>query len=1140
MNMEDMTDINFNDMAELNMPAMSEVNVDELMADVAEVQMILQCNNIGQKIDVNEIYEKLEELTYIRRELRIEYVTTQLLHKLGVIVEQDVTPEDRVFRFSAQRSEDDLIENPHWPLERVAVSEVSRSGGMRSENSLLYGNGIAVDSCENYITEPAHDFCQNFMSVPAPDHIFPGTLLSSQSLTEHTDVEIHSDLCREFDPDAETLANEAKLICGILPHHDFEQVYACLEANRECDIRTNVVTDIFLQIDAESGVARLPCTEVTPADSVDTSHVVSDCTNPPSVYAPSISPLIAPSIDNIEMCHNQTASHDEKPHSIQHSVSGSPSPPQNISADVDREGGNTSGSEHRDKERGQGTDRSVDVDIGNVPKIVAGKLRIETQHEEGEVSEESEGTLSSFGQKVSEESVEGTRLSTEEKVNKENDGVMLAEQKINQDDFEVMPLSAEQEDSTGGVEVTPISPDNCVEVMLSSSAEQKIQEESSELLPSSSSKHIVELAASENGDEVFDRIVSDQEEEDTLSYNSCENLDIISANSNHESRVYYIDSGSVYNTDCEIDGSHPSCSVPEIMGSKNLTETSSLASGSQDFTLVNRTDLASCDPHEETGDVVTDLGIILRESDVRATERLENRSNCDEPNSVTKEEEDSGPTSLAEAENCSNASLEQDSASFESTDTDDLLIFQDNADEEQAGDRIVSKLRELFPDASVDFLTGISLQFCSLTDMVNRVLECIEKEQQSDVGDTLMESASSANVVVPKPPCRGCRKKEVTYEEFVSSLPHADPVFLIKTWDKIGNDYNAVKEFIAEQMQEVSNNSQYHLLLSLFPHADPTFLRGKCNAIGSDEAALKDFIEEQSRNKADSQYHTLLAMFPQADSTYLRKKCVEIGNDEEAMREFVAEQLKKNEGDDRYHNLMAMFPDADPAFLRENVQMMGDDEDAVRIFVTQQLDEVGSVKFETLLAVLPDADPEYLRATFDKIGNDEESIKVFLLESVESKNYPTREAFLKRQEMATLLRKYKEEFSIEDFIELFPDPWKHFCEENNSCSSELIRNRGMAYLARRYRRIPVHHIGLSFQSNNHNLTLTCEELDQWPFPIDTLDTFTSTGPATEDIPVSFLQEVSLVCLFMLQQCRSGACSGTMLQAGRSRVRDPLR
>jgi hypothetical protein len=200
--------------------------------------------------------------------------------------------------------------------------------------------------------------------------------------------------------------------------------------------------------------------------------------------------------------------------------------------------------------------------------------------------------------------------------------------------------------------------------------------------------------------------------------------------------------------------------------------------------------------------------------------------------------------------------------------------------------------------------------------------------------------------------------------------------------------------------------------------------------------------------------------------------------------------------------------DTDPDVLREIMNRIGDDADAMRLFITQQLDEMEGVKFQTLLAVLPDADPDYLRDTFQSIGNDENSVKEFLLKALEKNDYPTREAYLKRQEMAALQRKYKEEFSIEDFIEMFPDPWKHFNEEDNNKGNEVITRHGVAYLELRYRRIALVDIRSSFQKNKHNLTLTCSELDKWNGPVQPpREMYDCTVPKTEDIPVSFLQEV---------------------------------
>jgi len=101
--MTEMINVSGEEMVDVNIEDMSSINLDDLMADVVEVQAILQCNSVGQMIDVNEIYEKLEELAFIDRGQRIEYVATQLLHKMGVIDDLEVSPEERVFRF-CQRS----------------------------------------------------------------------------------------------------------------------------------------------------------------------------------------------------------------------------------------------------------------------------------------------------------------------------------------------------------------------------------------------------------------------------------------------------------------------------------------------------------------------------------------------------------------------------------------------------------------------------------------------------------------------------------------------------------------------------------------------------------------------------------------------------------------------------------------------------------------------------------------------------------------------------------------------------------------------------------------------------------------------------------------------------------------------------
>jgi hypothetical protein len=982
---EEMMDMNMEDMADLDIPMMSQVNVDDLMEDVAEVQTILQCNNIGQTVDVNEIYEKLEELAYIKREERIEYVATQLIYKSGIIHEPNVAPEERVFRFSIQSNEDHLVENTSWSQERVPVSEVSGSCDTRNQNDISYSNVIATAYHENA-----------------------------------TDLDIYNGCCRESDTHAETLIREAELIHSIVPRHDFEQIYACLRANEDSDTRVDDVTETFLQIDAESGVAQLPCTEVAVTSGMNTKLVDMVQTNPMSMYAPSVFFFSAPSNDD-NVCHARTTSFDEKPHSIKYSDTADDGMlPQKTSTGADLKHGNFSDSEVTDKE---GCQESIDSRqihvfhvgsyIENSHEIITEKLEMETQHNEDELLEKMvDITESSVEQKISEEDVEQKQY--EESV----DGILLSvEQKVRKESVDVMPLLVEQKVSA---EVTPVcvgqkQSEESIEEVTPLFFEQTVSEESIEATPFSVEQKeseesvqvtlyredITELAILKSGDDMID-LTSDTEEDDTLSFASCKDLDVNVIVLKQETDKYDSEhthmhhNGPNLNTNCEVDESHPSCNVFEIMQS----------------------DVELSDSGENIGGTIPDFQMIFQESDTDKTEMLENISQFDVLTSVTNVQVEQDVTAVAETE-------ERCNTSFESICSDDLINLMDSLDEENEDNSIVAKLHELFPDARMEYLIKISHQFDSLTDMANKVLESVENEE-NDVGDTLSEAKPSVSASLPKPPSQGCRKKEITYKEFESSLPHVDPVLLMEIWDRIGTDYNAVKDFIAQQTQETSNDDQYHMLLSLFPQADPAFLREKCSVIGSNEDALEDFIEEQLQNKTDAQYHTLRAIFPQADSTYLREKCMEIGDDETAMRAFVVEQLKKNEGDDSYHTLLAMFPEADPAFLREAVERIGDDEDAMKQFVTEQLEEVDSVKFQTLLAVLPDADPDYLHAAFEKIGNDEESVKVFLVEALENKDYPTREAFLKRQEMATLQRKYKEEFSIEDFIEMFPDPRKHF------------------------------------------------------------------------------------------------------------------
>jgi hypothetical protein len=1071
VDMTEIVNVSGEEMIDVNMEDMSSVSMDDLMADVVEVQTVLQCNNVGQMIDANEIYEKLEELAYIDREQRVEYVATQLLHKLGVIHDSEVAPEERVFRFSHQDSEDSFEANSGCSGETSPASEVSLSDGTWTENDIPVSNKIFAGCSEK------NDMTAKCINVPSTASL---ALVNNekQHNSEDSNIKIQHYCCQKSDADDKTLMDEAELIHSILPHHDISQIRACLEAYKDNVMRVHSVTETFLKIDSESGGVQLSCTEVP----VVNGNVECTVTSP--------------------MYDNETPSCDENldcNKCLHHGRSLKPCNASVVSlqqtlTDADLKLGNANNSEITDKQGCQETNRNVGgglIQAGHSVDCVTEhtyKLELEVQHNDRKVCEgDSEVMPSVLGQRVSEETVDVT----------------------------------------------------------SSSVEQNVSEGSSEGVPCSSSRDITYVTHAESGGAITDLTTSEPEENDTQLYMSCSDLSTIVPNLQDENNTYNIEDNLDSNMICETNGSPPSGSISQTEQSQAFPDTSALLtippdSGTMEPSIVQETHVELNGVGEGIGGIVTDCEMVFPASDPDGIGIFENKSQSD---MLLEVEVEPGVAAVAVAEEPLSASSEQSSSlveehneSYDSTNSDDFFNCLGDVYEEHMHDKNVAKLHELFPDARTDYLVRISHEFDSLTDMANKVLEGTE-QQNDKVGDTPTTAVSSVSSLVPSSsvsalvpgpsvsalaadaPSQGCRKKEVTYEEFQSALPHFDQELLKGIWEEIGNDYGKVKEFIAQHKKDASISDQYHTLLAMFPHADPAFLRKKCSMMENNEAAFQDFIEEQLQSKTDTQYRTLQGMFPELDPAFLRMKCDEFGDDETALSAFVVEQLQQNDIDDWYYSLLAMFPEADPAVLRESMNRIGNDPDAMRLFVTQQLDEMEGVKFQTLLAVLPDADPDYLHTTFQSIGNDENSIKEFLLEALEKKDYPTREAYLKRQEMAALQRKYKEEFSIEDFLEMFPDPWKHFYEENNNNRNELITSHGIAYLETRYGRIALDDIRSLFEKNKHNLTLTCSELDKWNGPVQPQrETYDCTVPKTEDIPVPFLQEVVVTFCYWDLDC----------------------
>ncbi|XP_050501008.1 uncharacterized protein LOC126880956 isoform X2 [Diabrotica virgifera virgifera] len=106
--------------------------------------------------------------------------------------------------------------------------------------------------------------------------------------------------------------------------------------------------------------------------------------------------------------------------------------------------------------------------------------------------------------------------------------------------------------------------------------------------------------------------------------------------------------------------------------------------------------------------------------------------------------------------------------------------------------------------------------------------------------------------------------------------------------------------------------------------------------------------------------------------------------------------------------------------------------------------------------LLPDADPTYLRYKCEKIGNDVEALNAFINEARELKNYPTLKEYLRKQKFTAQIKQYTEEFNVENFVALFPNPEQTFNDPNRTIDVDYRSEPYVTYFFQsRYDRISV-------------------------------------------------------------------------------------
>ena len=1103
----DVNDFPVDYIEESHSDVLSEINIDLLLADVSEVQKILNSNNVGQHVDVNEIYEKLEELTYIVREERIGYVATQLLYKFGIITDKD---GDGNFKFNIHHGANDVgnLSLPHG----LSVPDISEA---------------CISSDEDAIV---------------------AEVLQNSILVQSGRSEQHSDVCEVF--------NTHKTY----PNYDREYYSEGSDINHSFHVEEATKDKIF--VDRHStNCAQENMTELKPSvcnEGLGNFVLVAEARNSDNPVFSQNWGIMQEATDNPVFSQNQKIMQEAEARNTDNPVL---SEDQELMQEAEFISGMFPHFELEQIVEFININKDIENRVETVSEEIL-KLQESMLEENREMSE----VVSVKDKANSKDLHEHSNEQDNNVINyaaKEVTHIKSEKEQLLQDCDSVNYLP--NNDSVTGQTSAPEFqfPQQKNSVFQSNQGYSTMDKQKPIYAADENLSHfepVVFVPETNASTPSPVRFVLPEflrfSEKNSISQSNLEPVNILDQDIPvlHKLSDFVPSVPSIVNevtqrnTDihCSVTELVPTISqlnkvvTPDIIDSSASeparTKPETLQSVSQPNSLNHENVQSSADildlSYSAIGSQAKVVSTITKSNDAedKVTESTDEVNVLCEIYNSASEQESSQTNEVIEltddevnevnvlCEIYNSASEQESSQTNEVTElTDDevnvLCELYTSASEQESSQSEASTL----PDHS-ECENNISPQ---LTSSDFKSAASVHHDDVSPVFERAETSAYSLNnppteVVQPMQLTlnQGCRKKEITYEEFVAALPNVDIVLLKDVWAQIGNNYSAIREFISQQLEDESDDNPYHLLLSMFPQTDPKFLQENSLIIGSDEAALKQFIDEQLKlSDSKAQYHMLLSMFPKVDSTFLHDKCIQIGNDEEAMRKLIVELLNSSEPEDNnYHTLLAMFPDSDPAFLYQEAERIANDDDAMKKFVAEHLEEVEAVQFRTLLAVLPDADPEYLHKTYQELGNNEESIKLFITEALENKDYPTRESYLKRKEIATLKRKYKEELNLEEYLDVIPDPWNYFRKGKTSTKDE--RQHVLSYLELRYKSIAMAQIESTLQDSNYNLTLTCEKLDKWIGPFcENRVIFEHLVSETEDIPISFLQEVSLTNLY---------------------------
>ncbi|KAL6430129.1 hypothetical protein ACFW04_007719 [Cataglyphis niger] len=370
----------------------------------------------------------------------------------------------------------------------------------------------------------------------------------------------------------------------------------------------------------------------------------------------------------------------------------------------------------------------------------------------------------------------------------------------------------------------------------------------------------------------------------------------------------------------------------------------------------------------------------------------------------------------------------------------------------------------------------------------NKTLSNMKTEKmkffEERAGSTKPSSAQLLNNLTKRNTLLSIQSERATkYKEYLNIHLRKDSNIEVK--NNLKQKDNTLQTYSTEMEKQ-----NFMLAVGMEPNANKEKQIGIANNTGQQEIVLN--------KKALELYYKLIPMFPAVDTIYIKLLCqkhieANLLRDESVLLQNLVEHLLDN---GQKHPTVKR---AKPSSLLNTSK-------------TYDLNE----QYADLLGIFPEADPIYLRKVAEEMYEDPEKIKEFVQSKLENPDFPTRAEYLAKKKITEQQKQYTSDFKIQQFLELFPDPFSHFENANRQCK---FNPHGVDFLKQHFNKIRVNTLLNTYTENLHNLSLTAKALEVLSPNMKTRRSQNKTM-LTEDIPLlqecAFIQHKSEIKMYLTE------------------------